>query len=289
METIDSFTTEPEAVIHFVADTGPLLKPRAPSVVTVHGVASRWISTARNRVQESIWRARVGAAIRLSDRVITVSQSSADDIADVFDVSRDAISVIPHGIARSKFSSGSNVSAELESMLPQEFILYLGNIEPRKNLIQLVRAVEENDALPILVIAGKPAWNYTESMDIISRARRTRYIGFVSDADRAALMKRCAAFVFPSLYEGFGFPVLEAMAAGAPVITTDRGSLKEVAGPARILEGTDNEAIGAGIEAALNDERWMRSAPSAGQAWAGSFSWEESVKQHINVYREVMK
>jgi len=259
-----------------------------PSVVTVHGVASRWISTARNPVQELIWRSRVGAAIRNCDRVVTVSESSANDIAAVFGIDRESVSVIPHGITQGKFHSPIDLSKIVEDAIPNEFLLYVGNIEPRKNLVELINAVEANLSLPRLVIAGKPAWNFSESMDVISKAKRTTYLGFVSDADRAALMHRCSAFVFPSLYEGFGFPVLEAMAAGAPVITTDRGSLKEVAGPAWILQGTDRYSISEGIEAALSDDSWQHGVRESGRSWASNFSWDESVRKHVAIYRSLL-
>ncbi|WP_319951636.1 glycosyltransferase family 1 protein [Paenarthrobacter sp. PAE-2] len=288
-ESFDARTTSPQSVVHFVADTGPLLTPKMPSVVTVHGVASRWISTARNSVQEAVWRSRVRAAIRNCDRVITVSESSANDVSAVFGLDREKISVIPHGISLNKFDSRPELSEALSSQIPNEFILYVGNIEPRKNLIELVHAVETNVDLPPLIIAGKPAWNFADSMEVISNARRTTYVGFVSDEDRAALMSRCIAFIFPSLYEGFGFPVLEAMAAGAPVITTDRGSLKEVAGPSWILEGTHRDAIGGGIRVALRDEAWQRSIKERGKSWASTFSWDQSVSRHAEIYKELLK
>lgn len=288
-ETRDARRIRSQSVVHFVADTGPLLAPKIPSVVTVHGVASRWISTARNSAQEFIWRKRVGAAIRICDRVITVSESSADDISDVFEIDRGSIAVIPHGVDVSKFHGRFLLSQDIKGILPEEFLLYVGNIEPRKNLIELIHAVESNPFLPPLVIAGKPAWNYRASMEAIRRAKRTMYLGFVSDSDRAALMKLCTAFVFPSLYEGFGFPVLEAMASGAPVITTERGSLKEVAGPSWTLPAVDRDSLGRGIESALRDHAWLETAGGRGRQWAEQFSWEESVIKHVEVYRGLLQ
>lgn len=288
-ETVESRRRRSDSVIHFVADTGPMIRPAIPSVVTVHGVASRWIRTARNRSQETVWRSRVAAAIRVTDRVITVSESSADDISSIFKIKREEIAVVPHGIDSSKFSRSNILSAEVSRRIPDDFLLYIGNIEPRKNLIELVHAVEMDISLPPLVIAGKPAWNYRESLEAINSARRTIYLGFVADEDRAALMQACTAFVFPSLYEGFGFPVLEAMAAGAPVVTTDRGSLREVAGPAMILDGVDRESINTGLRLALADASWLREAGHKGQLWADKFSWDASVARHAEIYRSLLR
>lgn len=281
-----------DQILHFVADTGPLLPARSPSVVTVHGVASRWISTARTPRQEFAWRQRVASAIANTQKIITVSNSSADDISTVFSVPRDRISVIHHGIDTELFSGEAHLAEEIVEKLPREFALYLGNVEPRKNLIELVKAVdqlaESSSAIP-LVIAGRPAWNYQESMAAIHGSANVIYLGFVTDDGRRALMQKCKFFVFPSLYEGFGFPILEAMAAGAPVLSTDKGSLAEVRGPARLIAETNAEGIAAAMDSALADSQWLDDAAGVGRDWAARFSWDKSVETHINVYRELLK
>lgn len=281
-----------ETVLHYVADTGPLLPSRTPAVVTVHGVASRWISTARTTRQEFIWRHRVSAAIRNTHRVITVSNSSADDVSEIFEIPRSYISVIHHGIDTEIFSGPARLSEEISHRLPESFALYLGNVEPRKNLVALIEAVNRlsntSSAIP-LVISGRPAWNYEETMKAIEDSPNVIYLGFVSDDDRRALMQRCTVFVFPSLYEGFGFPILEAMAAGAPVLSTDKGSLAEVRGPARRIHGTDAESISESLSTAISDESWLKNAPAEGRSWADRFSWDKSVEKHIDLYRGLLK
>jgi glycosyltransferase involved in cell wall biosynthesis len=274
-------------VLHYVADTGPLVRTRTPSLVTVHGVASHWIDGVRTRHQELLWRRRVGRAITCTDRVVTVSRSSARDIADVFDVDPGRIDVIPHGVEARRFAEPATMSVTVRDAVPRQFLLYVGNIEPRKNLPALVAAMDtprvRELGLP-LVVAGKPAWNHDEAMQAITASRNVRYLGFVSDDDRTALMQACTAFVFPSRYEGFGFPVLEAMAAGAPVVTSHAGALREVAGPSRILDGLDPDPIADGIVAAVTDERWRRDVRSAGRDWASGFLWERSIDAHLNIY-----
>lgn len=281
----------PGFVLHYSADTGPLLPTRAPSVVTVHGVASRWITTARSAGQERIWRTRVQRAIQSTDAVITVSESSADDIAEVFGVDPSRITTIHHGIDTEYFSRRRGLTDRLKHLQATPYVLYLGNIEPRKNLVELVRAFALSPLKELgvkLVIAGKPAWNAAESMAAIQSAG-VEQLGFVDDDERVALMQHATLFAFPSLYEGFGFPVLEALAAGTAVICSDRGSLKEVAGPSLLLENTDAESIARGIAEALGSSQTLDRVRRAGPAWAGRFSWDASVEAHAEVYERVLQ
>nr|WP_281169206.1 glycosyltransferase family 1 protein [Gordonia soli] len=279
---------EPSQLLHYVADTGPLVPTRLPSVVTVHGVASRWISTARTARQERIWRARVSRAIRSCDRIISVSRSSADDIAETFTIPRDEIVVIPHGVGTvvEEFDAehADDHADDLDST-----VLYLGNIEPRKNLIELVRAFESPSLSDVrLVIAGRPAWNHAATMAEIRRSPSTTHLGFVSESERQRLVRNCALFVFPSLYEGFGLPVLEALSMGAVVLSSDRGALDEVAGPAMRFTGLDAEAIAADIRRALDDRDARCRVREEGPIWAERYTWESSAEAHLRVYESLL-
>ncbi len=137
------------------------------------------------------------------------------------------------------------------------------------------------------MIAGRPAWDYEPILRAIDSSDSVEYLGFVSDADRQRLLNRARLFVFPSLYEGFGFPVLEALAAGTPVICSDRGSLAEVAGPAVRFEGLDSEAIADGIFNVLQDGQGLSSLQTEGPRWAGRFTWAASAEAHLRVYGEI--
>lgn len=279
-------------LVHYVADTGSLLRGPNPTVVTVHGVASRWIEGTRSPAKEKVWRTRVSRAVATSDSVITVSNSSANDICEIFNIPREKIAVIPHGIDAAKFAKPESLTEDLLARsLPRNFVLYLGNIEPRKNLLNLVKAFQlpqlKNSGTQLL-IAGKPAWDYAEVMQMIDASPNVQHLGFVSDADRVALMQNCDLFVFPSLYEGFGFPVVEALAAGAVVASTRRGSLAEVAGPALVLDGTSPEELCRDISAALADDVSRAACQDAGVAWAQGFSWDQSIQRHVDVYAETL-
>ncbi|WP_257571177.1 glycosyltransferase family 1 protein [Streptomyces sp. NP160] len=278
-----------ETVLHFTADTGPLLRSRSPAVVTVHGVASRWINTARNRRQEAAWRFRVQRAISSVDRIITVSNSSAEDILATFKVPQSDISVIPHGISPAFFEAGASRDTMGETSAP--FALYIGNLEPRKNLINLIEAFAKPPMASIgarLVIAGRPAWNYAEILKALEGAENIEYLGFIDNSTRMSLLKKARLFVFPSLYEGFGFPVLEALAAGLPVATSRRGSLAEVAGPSWELSELNADALARDLSRAWQDEDWLTECSVAGPEWARQYNWETSVEKHESVYREII-
>jgi glycosyltransferase involved in cell wall biosynthesis len=281
-----------DTVLHFSADTGPMVRPRTPSVVTVHGVASRWTQVARTDAQEKVWRARVGAAIRNTDRLITVSNSSASDIAEVFGADPADIRTIPHGIDAELYATPADLSPALAAYESRPFALFLGNLEPRKNIVDLIRAFGHPSVRATgleLVIIGRPAWNYDEILKEIEASSWVTHLGFVDETDKVAMMQRCEAFLFPSHYEGFGFPVLEALAAGAPVICSERGSLAEVAGPSMRLSDLDAESMAEQIATHLADTAAMQTCRAEGAAWARRFSWERSVDQHIAVYRELAK
>jgi glycosyltransferase involved in cell wall biosynthesis len=281
----------PSDVHHFCADTGPLVPTRGPSVLTVHGVPGRWTDVVRNRREEELWRFRVQRAIRSTRRVIVPSQAVAEDLCDTFGVPEDQVEVIYHGIDFTRYATSPDLSPHLRARLPERFVLHIGNLEPRKNLIELVHAFDRSplrEAGVKLVVAGRPGYNSGDTMAALDASENVVQLGFVSDGDKVALMRRCELFVMPSLYEGFGFPVLEALAAGAPVACSRRGALEELAGPAYELKALDRDDLAEGITAALQDDVWQRGIRDTGPAWAREFSWTESVQRHLEIYRELI-
>ena len=137
-------------------------------------------------------------------------------------------------------------------------------------------------------MAGRAAWNSEDIERRIAESPNTVRVGFVSNADRVYLLQHCRAFLFPSLYEGFGFPVLEAMAAGAPVLATRRGSLRDVAGPAGHIQDVTADAIEEALNTYLNDNTWLEQVKDEGRAWANEFSWANSVAAHHRLYEELV-
>ncbi|TFV90357.1 glycosyltransferase family 1 protein [Blastococcus sp. CT_GayMR16] len=295
LETLTGLRRAPGTLLHYTADTGPLVPTRAPTVVTVHGIASRHVSGIRSQRQEATWRARVRRAIAASDAVITVSQSSARDIATVFEIDQSHIRVIYHGIDPRYFAQTDETppSRRLAAVVEEtggQFLLYVGNIEPRKNLAALIDGhaiAQRTSGAPDLVIAGKPAWNSDSSMKAIAAAPGVRYLGWTEEEEKLWLLQHAVAFLFPSQYEGFGFPVLEALACGTPVVCSDRGSLAEVAGPSIRFRDIHADAVADGIVEVLGDADAADRFRGEGPAWASRFTWDRSVDEHIALYKEV--
>ena len=174
-----------------------------------------------------------------------------------------------------------------------EYGLCVATIEPRKNIVGLLAAYR---LLPDtlrrrfpLVLVGDRGWHNEEILGDIVRAMREgwlRYLGYVAEGDLPLLFSGARMFVFPSFYEGFGLPVLEAMASGLPIVCSNRASLPEVTGEAALLVDPDDVvALGSAIERALEDEQWNRDARPASIERASQFSWDTTAKRTVDVYR----
>jgi glycosyltransferase involved in cell wall biosynthesis len=180
--------------------------------------------------------------------------------------------------------------------LPERYILFVGTLEPRKNVQTLLQAFAHMRAEPprpdvSLVIAGGNGWgkeNYLASVDALKLRDHVRFTGFVADDHLPDLYRGALLFVYPSLYEGFGLPVLEAMACGTPVITSDRTSLPEVAGDAALLvDPTRPEALAAAMSSVLSDSALHQALRAKGLARARAFTWDAVAQQTLALYRAV--
>jgi glycosyltransferase involved in cell wall biosynthesis len=234
-------------------------------------------------------------AVMAESRYIAVSAFARQSACDVLGLDEERITVIHHGI--DPFFSPGESEQEWETLrrrhsLRPDYLLFVGTVEPRKNVMRLIRAYEalseELRRRHMLVIAGGKGWLNSDIYDY-AEARlgedSVRFLGYVGDEDLRALYRFTTAFVYPSVAEGFGLPVLEAMACGAPVVTSDATSLPEVAGDAALLVSpTDVGAIREALERVLGDDSLRLGLKRKGLERSAGFSWERAAEQTIAVY-----
>jgi glycosyltransferase involved in cell wall biosynthesis len=278
----------------------PLIHCR--SVVTIHDtIHLMFPQYLPNRFAHAYAKAQLWTAAHRSDRILTVSETSKLDILRRFHVPADKVTVVYNAIDERLAVPPDKEEFErvrARYQLKDPFALYVGNIKPHKNLERLIDAFHElrqESAFESLklVIIGDEISKYQGLRRAVHRHKlhkHVRFFGFVPLGTLSALYRLASLFVFPSLYEGFGLPPLEAMYFGTPVVTSNVSSLPEVVGDAAVLvDPYDTASIAEGMRRALMDEElraWLR---ERGIARAREFSWEQSVARIREVYGEVME
>jgi glycosyltransferase involved in cell wall biosynthesis len=276
-------------LLHYPADTGALIASRVPIVATVHGVEDAPVPGMVRALWKRTWLARVGRLTRVAKAVITVSRHSAGEISRVFGLPAERLHVIPHGVDADRFHprDGEDATVLAPLGLPERFVLYLGNLDPRKNVTALAEATGRLK-VP-LVVAGGGFLGSGPVERALAEAAHVRYLGQVPHDLVAPLMRAAAVFAFPSGHEGFGMPVLEAMACGTPVVTSDRAALPEVAGDAAVLvSDLRAEGIAAGLRQILADDPAAAELRERGIVRAAGFGWEESARRHADVFASLV-
>jgi glycosyltransferase involved in cell wall biosynthesis len=278
-----------------------VLPPLAParSVVTIHDcIHLMFPQYLPNRFAWWYARTSLWAATHRAHRVLTVSETSKRDILRFFDIPPAKIDVIYNGIDELFWTTPNEeevVRVRERYQLTDPFALYAGNIRPHKNLERVIDAfyrVRRDGLGDIkLLIIGDEISKYATLRRAVHRYKlhkHVRFLGFVPDQTLAVLYRLAAVFVFPSLYEGFGLPPLEAMASGTPVVTSNVSSLPEVSGGAALLvDPYDVDAIASGIRMVLTDGCLRDELRQRGLARAREFSWERSVARIRAIYEEV--
>lgn len=288
-------------LVHGLVNVLPLAT-QTPGIVTVHDLsflrmpekfqaAKRWYLTQLCR-----------ASVAKARHIIAVSRQTADDLHHFWQVDPGKISVIYNGVGE-EFTPApdAQVAAFCQARgLPARFFLYLGTLEPRKNLPLLVRAyarfragtTRENQAV-MLVIAGAKGWFYEQIFALVTELQLEEAVlfpGYIPNAELPDWYRAAEAFVYPSLFEGFGLPVLEAMACGAPVICSDAGSLIEVAGDhALTFPAHDEAALADRFHQIMNDNTLRQELTRAGLARAQHFSWRQTASATFDLYDRLTK
>jgi len=235
--------------------------------------------------------------LRAADAIIAVSECTKRDAIRFYGIPEEKITVIYEGVSpHFRPASPEAVRAVREKYsLPEHFILYVGTIEPRKNLTALLEAFTNLQSAICnlhLVFVGKKGWLYEgffRRLRELGLEDRVLFTGYVPDEDLPAIYSAADLFVFPSLYEGFGLPVLEAMACGTPVVCSNTSSLPEVAGDAALLvDPTDMRALAGAMKRALTDEEKRKEMREKGLRRAAKFSWEKAATMTLKVYQDVL-
>ena len=269
-------------------------------VVTVHDMVYKaFPETVRSRTRHMLDLGLV-KSMRRADRIITDSEFSKSEIIKYYPVFADKIRVVPCGVDCGKFHpvTEQNLIRSIceKYQIPDRYFLYLGTIEPRKNLERLIQAyalfVKSYQNPPQLVLAGAKGWHNESLFQTIRKLNLEKSILFteyIADQDLSAIISGAVAFVFPSVYEGFGMPPLEAMACGTPVLVSDAASLPEVTGTsAVIVPPEDIQAMAAGLEALDTDVALRQRLRDEGLARAKAFSWKHSAELLYQVYEEML-
>jgi glycosyltransferase involved in cell wall biosynthesis len=269
---------------------------RGPSVLTIHDLSLfRFPQTHEKRL---VWRARWRWPLmtRAAQMIITPTEYIRREVLERLKIAPDKVIAI-HEAARPAFTPlAREATAETRRRLGVEddFILFVGTVEPRKNLHTLVKAfgelLRQTNLRPQLVIAGQRGWLMEDFFAGAGAAERVHFTGYLTENELRELYSSCRVFVYPSLYEGFGLPPLEAMACGAPVVASRIGSHTEVLGDAaQLFEPENTDELAAILSRLLQDENERRALREAGRQKAAQYSWPQAARQTLEVYAEAMR
>ena len=257
-------------------------KYRGRSVVTVHDISFERMPWVMGRRDRMLFRRFVPASAKRADRVLAGSEHTKHDLIDLYGISEEKIVVTPYGVDPAFHPNGSAPERS-------PYVLFMGGIQPRKDPLAAIEALALLDGDLSLVVVGAEKSGGEEVRRAVKRLgleQRVDFAGHVDHDDLAALYRGAACLVFPSRYEGFGLPVLEAMASGTPVVAARASAVPEVAGDAAILvEPGDPEAIADGVRRALADRQRL---VAAGLERVKLFSWSETARRTLAVYRELL-
>ena len=275
----------------------PLWKRRR-TVLTIHDLSTLLYPETHRASAVRRARLRLPIAAKITDAIITPTETVRQEVCERLKVKPGKVTAI-HEAPRRTFSpmtKEETVAIRKRLRVEDEFLLFVGTLEPRKNLLTMMRAFEEvinrTSVRPQLVIAGGEGWLIDETLSFINSASlkdRILLTGYLNDEDLRALYSSCRAFVYPSLYEGFGLPPLEAMACGAPVIASRIAALQETLGDAAILiEPLDVQTLSRTIIEVLRDERRRAAMGEAGIKHAAKFSWDKAAMLTHELYAKVL-
>lgn len=268
-------------------------------IMTIHDVTFMKYPKYTNSIVKT-YTQRVKSCLKWTDAIITFAENTKQEISEYLNVSQDRIFITPQA---SRYYPDYLIQTDTNQLAntvnypwEQPYILFVSTLEPRKNLVNLIKAfnlLKQEAKIPHnLVLIGQPGWHYQNIFDEINKSpwQQDIYVlGYLSDDLVALFYQEADVFIYPSFYEGFGLPVLEAMTLGAPVVTSNTSSLPEVAGDAAILINPQNvEEIAAGIFRVISDRQLRDQLIQLGKERAKLFSWEKTAQATIYIYRSLL-
>jgi len=284
-------------VIHLAEAPVPFFFSRR-AVATIYDLAPVLFPEHFDLKGRIYYRQAIAFGVSHSKKIITISKSSKEDLLQHFSADQSKVIVVHCGVDSSFTCPPSQ--RELDNIrskygLPHEFILYVGTLEPRKNLPRLLRAYAMLLAAGYgekLVIAGSKGWQYHDiftSVEELGLSEHVMFTEYVPDEDLACLYRLAKLFVYPSLYEGFGLPVLEAMASGVPVVTSNTSSLPEIVGSAGILvDPYDEKALMGAMASVLSDSALRTRLIEEGLQRSSRFTWRDAAEKTLAVYQSMI-
>jgi glycosyltransferase involved in cell wall biosynthesis len=286
-------------LLHCPVNVVPLAAP-CKTVVTIHDLGFMRYPERYRAAKRNYLRAATFLSARRAAHIITDAESGRQEIIELLGVKQDRVTAVPLGVDE-RFKPVAREEVEQfkqEKSLPERFVLYLGTLEPRKNLPLLLRGFarlrkEKPEAVEgvELVLSGAKGWLYDEIFRLVRELgleEVTRFPGYVSEEELPLWYNSAECFVYPSVYEGFGLPPLEAMACGCPVITSNTSSLPEVVGEAGLTVGPEDEAgLSAALAILLTEPPERAARRELGLAQARKFTWEETARRTLEIYRRV--
>ena len=281
-------------VMHSLHYSFPSISFRAKKVVTVHDMTFYLFPKMHIPIKRVYFKAFIRLSSLLADRIITDSVSTMNDYVRLLRHKKDNITAIHLGYD-DRFHPGLDRSeiARIKKKygIEGEYLLFIGAIEPRKNIKSIIIACNRllNDGFDLtLVIAGPKGWAYSEILETAGRLGLSRHVvftGFLQESEKPYLLEGAAIFIYPSFYEGFGIPVLEAMACGVPTITSNVSSMPEITGDAAILVDPQNvEDLYLKTKELLTDNRKLDVMKKKSVDQAGNFSWTKTAQETLGVY-----
>lgn len=273
---------------HFPNFIRPPMRHGCRTVVTIHDLSFLRFPETMEAKNFRYQNAQIRETVRRADVIITDAAAIADEVAERLDVPRDKVHPIHLGLDQAVPPSTQDVArVRAAAGLDRPYLLHVGTLEPRKNHLFLFDVFEALSGFDgDLVIAGMRGWKCEEILRRIEANPRIRYLEYVPDEDLPGLYAGASAFVYPSLYEGFGFPPLEALSCGTPVVSSPEGSLAEVLGDAAVVVPVfDRDAWGTALESLLA----APPDPLVGQDWCRRYDWSDTARETWALYRRLVE